>query len=197
MKNLLLALNIVLVGAVGFLFFKNYSKPGETRLPGYSKGDSILPFKNRIAYFSLDSLESLEYYKEKKAEIDKLQNSGNASLESAQKNYTSRLTYYNQQLSQNPTPELEAKAKNELMGLQEDMEKKKRDLDTKLFEKGNEVKDEIRKSIQNYLKEYNKGKGFSYIMSDEPGLIFYKDSALNITADLVNGLNQLHKKTKQ
>ncbi|MDQ3278599.1 MAG: OmpH family outer membrane protein, partial [Bacteroidota bacterium] len=53
---------------------------------------------------------------------------------------------------------------------------------------------DVKAKVEEYLKEYNKDKGYSYILAYEPGFIFYRDSALNITADLIAGLNQKYKK---
>ena len=55
---------------------------------------------------------------------------------------------------------------------------------------------EVRTKIENYLKEYNKAKGYSFIISYEPGLVYYKDSIYNITGDVVKGLNEMYKKKK-
>jgi len=53
---------------------------------------------------------------------------------------------------------------------------------------------EVKKKIEDYLKEYNKDKGFSYIMTNAPELIYLKDTAYNITSDLILGLNSQYKK---
>ncbi|MEO7802253.1 MAG: OmpH family outer membrane protein, partial [Ginsengibacter sp.] len=52
------------------------------------------------------------------------------------------------------------------------------------------MKDDILKKIQDFLKVYNKDKRFDYIFSYEPGFMFYKDSTLDITRDVVVGLNK-------
>ena len=50
--------------------------------------------------------------------------------------------------------------------------------------------------IRNFLKEYNQNKQFSYIIANEPGFIFYRDSTYNITRDVVAGLNQIFTRKK-
>lgn len=55
-------------------------------------------------------------------------------------------------------------------------------------------KQEIKTKIEDYLKEYNKTRGYSYILAYEPGIIFYRDTMYNITGDLVKGLNDQYKK---
>jgi outer membrane protein len=53
---------------------------------------------------------------------------------------------------------------------------------------------DVKMKVEDYLKEYNKSKGYTYILAYEPGFIFYRDSSYNITADLLKGLNGLYKK---
>jgi len=43
------------------------------------------------------------------------------------------------------------------------------------------------------LQEYNKSHSYTYIVSYEQGLFYYKDSVNNITADLIKGLNERYK----
>src|SRR2546421_659305 len=57
------------------------------------------------------------------------------------------------------------------------------------------VKD-VKSRIEEFLKEYNKSKGYSYIFSNEPGFIYYRDTMFNITKDLVKGLNEQYLKKK-
>ena len=55
---------------------------------------------------------------------------------------------------------------------------------------------EVKKKIEEYLAAYNKDKKFAYIISNNPDLIFYKDTANDITADIIKGLNQAYKNKK-
>ena len=57
-----------------------------------------------------------------------------------------------------------------------------------------EFKKDIKKKIEEYLKDYNKDKNYTYILSYEPDFIFLRDTTLNITPDLVKGLNAAYKK---
>ncbi|HEY0432807.1 MAG TPA: hypothetical protein VGC95_02975, partial [Chitinophagaceae bacterium] len=51
---------------------------------------------------------------------------------------------------------------------------------------------EILSMIRKFCSEYNKDGRFAIIVSDEPGLIFYKDSTFDITPDLLAGLNKMY-----
>ena len=55
---------------------------------------------------------------------------------------------------------------------------------------------DVKKKIEDYLKDYNKDKGYSYIFAGSPDLIYYKDTVYNITGDMLKGLNELYKKKK-
>jgi len=54
----------------------------------------------------------------------------------------------------------------------------------------------LKKAIEEFISEYNKEKQYTYIVSYEQGLFYYKDTVFNITADLVKGLNQQYKAKK-
>ncbi|HMF70723.1 MAG TPA: OmpH family outer membrane protein, partial [Flavitalea sp.] len=56
---------------------------------------------------------------------------------------------------------------------------------------------EMNKTIEDYLRKYNREKDYSYIMASQPGLIYYKDTVYNITRDLISGLNAEYKSKKK
>jgi outer membrane protein len=56
---------------------------------------------------------------------------------------------------------------------------------------------EVKKSIEAYLKEFNKNKNYSYILSSSNDIIYLKDTTYNITNELIQGLNETYKKTKK
>jgi outer membrane protein len=55
--------------------------------------------------------------------------------------------------------------------------------------------DEIQKKINDYLEEYNKTAGYQFIFSTGEGnlTLYYKDTTLNITAEVIEGLNERYK----
>ncbi len=55
---------------------------------------------------------------------------------------------------------------------------------------------DVKTKIEEFLKEYNRDKGYSYIVAYEPGLYYYKDTIYNITGDVVKGLNAMYNKKK-
>ncbi len=53
--------------------------------------------------------------------------------------------------------------------------------------------EEMRDSIQAFLKDYNKGKKFDYILSKGGDNMLYANPAYDITEDVIKGLNKRYK----
>ena len=81
--------------------------------------------------------------------------------------------------------------------MQQDLQSRKQEIDNDLYNYNSKMKEDILTRIQDYLKQYNKDGRYSYIFSYEPGFMFYKDSTLNITPDVIAGLNDLYSENKK
>ena len=57
--------------------------------------------------------------------------------------------------------------------------------------------DDIQKKLKEFLTDYNKEKKYMYILTTGTGLDYmvYKDSTLNITKDVIKGMNEKMKAT--
>lgn len=67
-------------------------------------------------------------------------------------------------------------------------------LTSELQEESIRKRQDVQKKIKEFLEAYNKDKGYSYIFSNLSDLLYFKDTAYDITKDVVNGLNQKYKK---
>lgn len=201
MKQISTVLNVVLLVAVGVLFYLHFSsnkksigsvapKAGTATANTNSAGAP----KGNIAYIEIDSLhENYAYYKNLKGELERKQKAANNELEEKQRRYQTRM----QQLQQKAaamTPQEQEAAGQELAGMERDIQNRSKELDKDLFDLANTMKKNVQKKVQDFLAEYNKDKRFDYILSYEPGFMFYKDESLNITDDVIKGLNEMDKK---
>jgi outer membrane protein len=193
MKNFLLFLNIILLGLVGYLYylhFRSIKKDSATNLmqqadPGHN-GES------KVAYIDLDSLQNnYGYYKKIKAEFVRKQADANNEIGNMQKKYQNRAMQL-QQKSAGMNQQEQESAMQEINKMQQDLQSRKQIIDNDLYNYNSKMKEDILSRIQNFLKDYNKGGRYSYIFSYEPGFMFYKDSSLNITPDVISGLNKLY-----
>lgn len=57
--------------------------------------------------------------------------------------------------------------------------------------------DALHDSIQNFLKSYNKDLGYTYILSKSGDNILFADKSLDITDDVIKGLNKRYKPAKE
>lgn len=197
MKNFSLLLNIFLLALVGYLYYLHFSSSKNTVTYVHSAKDSSCNHGNKVAYIDLDSLQSnYEYYKILKTEFERKQGSSNNEVAAMQKRYQGRAMQLQQKGPTMNQQEQQA-AMQEISKMQQDLQVKKQSLDNDLYSYNSKMKEDILTRIQNFLKDYNRDGRYDYILSYEPGFMFYKDSTLNITKDVVTGLNDLYAKNKK
>jgi outer membrane protein len=194
MKNAALILNAVLLVLVGILFYLHFSsrkKPDAAVVKSTTREEH--PGSFRIAYFEMDSVEnSFEMVKDVKADLSKEEDRLNGEMNRLQKQYNDKLTQY--QRTEMSQVQSEAASK-EMLAMQDEIRGKKQNMDQHYQDLYMRKMQDVKAKIEEFLKEYNKDRTYSYIFSNEPGFIYYKDTAFNITHDLVKGLNnQYHTK---
>jgi outer membrane protein len=151
-----------------------------------------------IGYFEMDSVEAnFEMAKEWKKELEKKEDHINAEMNRLQNLYQQKYVNFQQRKPSMNDSQLEA-ASNELSQLQETIENTKNNLDQDYKSYYVQTQQEILSMIRKFCSDYNKDKKYAVIISDEPGIVFYKDSSFDITPDLLKGLNTMYseKKTK-
>ena len=196
MKNALLILNILLLALVAYLYFLHFSGKNSTKTTATTEiADSL--DKVKIAYIDIDSLQTnYAYYKKIEEDFKKKQSAANNELSNLEKKFQSRASQL-QARAQTMTPQEQENAMQEMNKMQNDFQQRKVNIDNELFEYNNKMKEDILVRIQDFLKDYNKDGKYSYIFSYEPGFMFYKDSTLDITPDVIVGLNDLYSKEKK
>jgi outer membrane protein len=180
----------------GVLFYVIYHKPQPIPAVSSSTTNTSAPVSNfRLAYFNLDSLEShYQYFKDVLDQVKGKENEMNAELNGMEKSFQKKISEWQKKapaMSQTESQE----AQQEYAQMQQNYQMRKQTLQESLMKHNEDLKADIRKKIEDYLKEYNKTKGYNYIISYEANsFIYIKDTANNITDDLVSGLNASYKK---
>lgn len=196
MKYGLLVWNVVLTAVAGYLVYSNFSKksdkPSVVKHVEENGQKAIAPF--RIAYFEMDSVEAhFDMVKDVKAEIGKKDEEYTNQLSRIDMTYNNE--YNKLANSAKSQQEVEA-AQNQLRVLSENLRTQKQEIDQKYQNFVMLQNLNVKKKIEEFLAEYNKERNYSYIVSYEQGLFYYRDTAYNITADLIKGLNESYKKNK-
>jgi len=196
----LLVLNIVLLLAVGvlfFLFFNSNDRTGDPiiKRPGI---DTAAAWEHTpVAYFEMDSIEAnfIEFKRMQDSVIKKeqLKNDSINYLRSYFQDYMQKMQTHFDKGSQHEKDsinfllsQLDADIKNRIAVLNQNYQ-------AEYVSK----QQDIIMQIKNYCKEFNKNKKYSYIIAKEPGLFYYTDNAYNITPELVKGLNEYYGKKKK
>jgi outer membrane protein len=197
MKNILLVLNIVLLILVGYLYYLHFNDNKKVVLTESHAASTPQNEKSKVAYIDLDSLQNnYSYYQKIKADFEKKQSQANDEITAMQKKYQNRAMQLQQKASTMNQKEQE-EAMQEINKMQQDLAARKQSIDNELYNYNSKMKEDILTKIQDFLKEYNKDGRYSYIFSYEPGFMFYKDSTLNITPDVIAGLNKLDSENKK
>ncbi len=197
MKNGLLILNGILLLAVGVLFYLHFnssSKPDAK--PATSTVNNSAPDGDgvRIAYIEMDSLEnSFALIRDVKNELERKEVAMNNELTGLEKKYRSKATEYQGQAATMTQVQSEM-ATRDMMQLEQTIKNRKMALDQEYQDLYMRKMKDVKSRIENFLKDYNKDKKYTYILAYEPGLFYYRDTTYNITGDVISGLNKQYKK---
>jgi outer membrane protein len=195
MKNILLIVNAILLIAVAYLFYVQFSAKSH-QLPTVNSHNSIPVNGFKIAYFEMDSLQN-QYVLLKEvrsALMTKDQEMGKelSGLENSLRNKYQDLQKNGNSLSQAEI----ASRQQEIMDLDKNLKNKRQMMEQEMQDESFKKLQDVKKHIEDYLKEYNQTKGYAYIFSNVPDMMYYKDTAYNITADIVKGLNEQYRQKK-
>lgn len=190
-------LNIFLLLAVAILYYLHFSSgkkngSGNTAASVFNSKDTGSKKIPVVAYVELDSLNAnVNFIKQRKAELEAEQKGimfdyekAYQGLEAEKNNFLKRGNAITQQEAQ--------VFQEKLMQKQQDIESSKQSKGQRLAEKGAKIMEDMQSQLKEFLNEYNKEKKYTYILATGTGLdyIFYKDSTLNITPEIVKGLNE-------
>jgi outer membrane protein len=196
MRNIAMVPGLLALLLTGVLFYVVYHKPQAAAVV-VSASNVNQPAANsfRMAYFNTDSLEAhYQYFKDILEQVKGKENEMNAELSSMEKSYQKKIAEWQKNATTMSKAEGE-QAQQEYAQMQQNYQVRKQSLQESLLKHNEDLKADIRKKIEDYLKEYNKVRGFNYIISYEANsFIYIRDTAYNITDDLVNGLNAEYKK---
>ncbi|MEJ7766694.1 MAG: OmpH family outer membrane protein [Chitinophagaceae bacterium] len=199
MKQFSIGLNILVLILIGILFYLHFDGKNKSVKPVSAKrGDNnskdAPATGSRIAYFEMDSLQAnYNYFKDALSLLKDKEQAMNTELAGLEKAYQRRVNEWQKKGASMSQSEADA-AQRENAQLQQAYQSRKQSLEESVAKQSMEFKKDIKKKIEGYLSEYNRDKNYTYVLSYEPDFIFLKDTTLNITNDLVTGLNATYKK---
>ena len=202
MKNGLIIWNVVLSLVAGYLLFIHFSsgKKSTTAAGKIADKDATDTSRQfRIAYFEMDSLAAnFDMVKEVKTELNKKEEEISSEMDRLGKSIQQKYNYYQNQAQAGKLTDAQSEAASlEMKKMDDDMKVRKQQLDQEYNDFMLRRQNDIKTKIEGFLNDYNKSKNYSYIVSYEQGLFYYRDTAYNITADVIRGLNEMYKPKKK
>jgi outer membrane protein len=198
MKQLSLALNIILLVLVAVLFYLHFNaqkKQAVAKTPAKTAASPAVTTQNQIAYFDMDSLQAnYKYFKDAEAQLKSKQQSITAELTGLEREYQKKMGEWQQKGPTMSQAEADA-AQREKARMEQKYQTRRQVLEEGLAKQSMDINKDIKLKIESFLKEYNKDNRYAYILAYMPELIYYRDSTNDITNDLLKGLNDSYKKT--
>jgi outer membrane protein len=198
MKNLSLALNGVLIVAVGILYYLHFNGKSTAHSDNTVASGPMSVSSKGIVFVNSDSLlESYDFYKDQKTKFEAEQNRIQNELKNESDKLQKDAAIYQQQAI--GMTDMERQQKEQQLGMrQQNLMEKKDAMLGRLDEMQSSSSEELYTKLNNYLREFNADKNLQFVLGYQKGggILFANDS-LNVTRQVIEGLNKAYAAEKQ
>lgn len=180
----------ILTIAVIILFYLHFKSPAAVQ----TVPDAVVhttPVASNIVYVNSDSLlDNYIFFKNKKKEFESREEEIRLHLKGESDKLQKDAADY-QDRAATMTENERAKKEEELMMRQQTLMKKKDEMLGSFDQKQDKFNEQLYAKLSSYLREYNKGKNYTFILGYQKGggILFANDS-LDITGQVLEGLNK-------
>jgi outer membrane protein len=202
MKNVSLILNAVLLIAVIVLFVKVFgvqkTQNGKVII---TKGDTICGKKLPIAYINVDSLLSnYQFAKEANESLIKKQEDSRLNVNTRARQLQVEMNEFQRKLENNAflSRERAEQEQSRLLKKQQDLQELDGKLSQQLMQVQQKLSEQLRDTINSFLKIYNKDHKYDVIFSNTSSdNILYAVDGYDITEEITQLLNERYAATKK
>jgi len=193
-------LSIISLVLVGLLYYFHFTHVDLSKLRLTSKRTDttvVATTAFKMAFFEMDSVDqNYEYAKFIREALKRKESDLNVKLNNLRMGYQKRMAEWQKKGANISQAESDA-MNREYEQMRETFNNTQKQLNDEYESEKYKMYVDANKRIAEYLKEYNKDKGFNYIVADQSNLFYYKDTVYNITQELITGLNSLYKLDKK
>jgi outer membrane protein len=200
MKRLSLVLNIVLAVAVIALYILHFTGIGASKksnvTPGFAEGGS----GNGIYFVQIDSvIGKYNMAKDLLGELESKFNSSDATLKTKQESYQKELNDYQYKAQRGLLTRSEMQTKEQqLYGKQQELVQLQQELTNEINEKQAVMNRQVINAIMEYMKTNSSSFHYKYVLGTSfGGNILYANDSLDITQNIIEGLNENYSKEKK
>ena len=150
----------------------------------------------KIAYVEVDSLMTqYTFAKDYSVTLQKKSNNARNTLNQKGNALQAAAANFQQKLNNNGFQSREQAASQQaaIERQQRDLQELQARLENELANETSKFNEALRDSLQNFLKVYNKDKKFDLILAKSGDNILIADKKLDVTQDVINGLNKRYK----
>jgi len=196
MKNLSIILNIVLLVAVGVLYFLHFSGGHKSTSDGGSSTAADLG-ELKIAYINSDSvLEQYDYLKAAKVQMENKSKQFDQDLTNRAAGLENEIRAYQRNVNSMTLGQARA-TEEDLTKKQQNLQLYRQSLGQQLMEEEAKLNQELNEKVRAFLDRYAKEKGYHVILKyDVASDVMQINPALDISKDVVKGLNDAFKTDK-
>lgn len=200
MKKIQLIINVVLVVAIGVLYFFTFAGKKEAAEKTSPADTSLTNLGGQVVYINIDTvLNNYDLFHELSAEMEGKFNTAQAELSSKEKKYREGVEDFQYKVQRGLVTRSDAQElQQELMQEEQRIMELRDNLNYKLAEEEAVVQRKLINEIMVFLEEYNKEHGYTYVLANRFGSnIMYANDRLDITWDVIEGLNEQYKKNQK
>ncbi len=194
MKNLSFILNIVLLIAVGVLYFLYFSGPKSATASNSSDTTSI---NSKIAYINSDSvLKYYDYLKVNKEQLEAKTKQMDQDYQNRAMGLRNEIAAYQRNVNSMTLGQVKA-TEEDLGKKQQNLQLYQQTLSQQLMEEESKLQRALYERITAFLKTYGEQKGLQLVLKYDPTSdVLYGSGGLDITRDVVEGLNASYQQEK-
>ncbi len=202
MKNVSLILNVVLGVAVAVLYVLHFTAPGihEEIQAEYEERGEYFPASRDIVYVNFDTLlNNYDMFFDLQKKFLERQQKMENEFTSSSRNYERQVVEFQDRVQKGLLTRSQAQQRElELMQVQQNLMEKRDQYSRELMEEEQVMNRQLQHSIYDFLDEYNKNYNYQYILSHSfGGPLLYTDKNLNITRDVIEGLNRQYRDNRR
>lgn len=198
MKNVSLILNVVLLVAVGVLFYLHFSGGSSQPSGTVPANVSSIPSDIKIAYIKSDSvLKYYEFFKANSSVLEAKQKKAQQSLQDRLAGLQNEAAAYQRNVGSMTLSQVKA-VEEDLNKKQQNLQLYERTLSQQLMEDQAKMNQDLYDRITGYLKKFGSENGLHIVLKYDPTSdILYGGDALDITQPVIEGLNAEYKNEKK
>lgn len=194
-NQLSLILNVVLLVAVAILYYLHFSSSPVTA----SVGGSSVAAGQQVVYINTDSLiMNYGFVTDLQKDLNTRRENAERQLGLKEQQFQQEAVGFQKRASAGLMSEIEMKnTQNALLQKEQQIRGEQQNLSQGLMEMERQMSAQWLDSAISYLKEYNKGKSFQYILGyTKGGGILLANDKFDITQEVLKGLNDRYKMVK-